>query len=312
MMIEAKKLSRIFQIGKKTFAAVKNVSFTQTKSEILGLVGESGSGKSTLGRMLLGLISPTSGEVLFEGKKIEKSLPSRMQMIFQDPFASLNPRMTIGDIILEPLKIHHRKSPSVDELLDLVGLPQSAKGRFPHEFSGGQRQRVGIARALALHPDFIVCDEPISALDVSIQAQIVNLLLKLQKELGLTYLFIAHDLAMVRHISTRVAVMVHGEFVEIAPTDHLYKNPLHPYTQLLFSSIPRLDGTRSLRRPFIHATSHPTSGCSFAPRCPYAAPKCYREKPESRDVGNGHWVSCHFVKKEEKTPAVHTVESLLM
>lgn len=234
-MIEARNLTKLYKLG----AAVKNVSFILEQGEILGLVGESGSGKSTLGRMLLGLIHPTSGTVLFEGKPIEKCLPARMQMIFQDPFASLNPRMTIGDIIAEPLKIHRRSSPTVNELLDLVGLPRSAKGRFPHEFSGGQRQRVGIARAIALHPDFIVCDEPISALDVSIQAQIVNLLSRLQKELHLTYLFIAHDLAMVRHISTRVAVMYQGEIVEMAPTDVLFESPSHPYTKLLLASIPR-------------------------------------------------------------------------
>ncbi len=349
-MIETRELTKIYKIGKETLAAVNNISFALDRGEILGLVGESGSGKSTLGRMLLGLIPPTSGQVLFEGQPFVKSLPSRMQMIFQDPFASLNPRMTIGDIINEPLTIHRRATPTVDELLDLVGLPQSAKGRFPHEFSGGQRQRVGIARALALHPDFIVCDEPISALDVSIQAQIVNLLLQLQKEFSLTYLFIAHDLAMVRHISTRVAVMYQGEFVETARVEDLYKSPSHPYTQLLLSSIPRLyhdrsnalnlggkilrssstveiesnlhnvneieqragaqkmpkqisndladrgiDGKRASMRP-----SNPTpllslsGGCPFAPRCPFAAAKCYQEKPQSRDIGTGHFVACHF------------------
>jgi len=231
-MIEVQNVSKIYKLG----PAVKNVSFHLERGEILGLVGESGSGKSTLGRMLLGLTPPTSGKILFEGKEIKTCIPARMQMIFQDPIASLNPRMTIGEIIGEPLKIHKRKKPTVDELLDLVGLARNTKGRFPHEFSGGQRQRVGIARAIALHPDFIVCDEPISALDVSIQAQIINLLLELQKELNLTYLFIAHDLAMVRHISTRIAVMYRGEFVEMAPTDILFEKPSHPYTKLLFAS----------------------------------------------------------------------------
>jgi len=305
-MIETRELTKIYKIGKETLTAVNKISFALERGEILGLVGESGSGKSTLGRMLLGLIPPTSGQVLFEGQKFVKSLPSRMQMIFQDPFASLNPRMTIGDIIGEPLMIHRRATPTVDALLDLVGLPQSAKGRFPHEFSGGQRQRVGIARALALHPDFIVCDEPISALDVSIQAQIVNLLLQLQKEFGLTYLFIAHDLAMVRHISTRVAVMYQGEFIETARVEDLYKSPSHPYTQLLLSSIPRLDGKRASMRPFIRTPLLSSSGgCPFAPRCPFAAAKCYQEKPQSRDIGTGHFVSCHFAGQKNPLSNPH-------
>jgi oligopeptide transport system ATP-binding protein len=316
-MIETRELTKIYKMGNETLTAVNNISFALERGEILGLVGESGSGKSTLGRMLLGLIPPTSGQVLFEGRKLVKSLPSRMQMIFQDPFASLNPRMTIGDIIGEPLRIHRRDTPTIDALLDLVGLPQSAKGRFPHEFSGGQRQRVGIARALALHPDFIVCDEPISALDVSIQAQIVNLLLELQKEFDLTYLFIAHDLAMVRHISTRVAVMYQGEFVETARVEDLYKNPSHPYTQLLLSSIPRLyraqdgflntergiDGKRTSLRPLLRTPLLSTSGgCPFAPRCPFAATKCYQEKPQSREIGTGHFVTCHFAGQKNPLP----------
>jgi len=239
-----KNLTKIYSLGKENLPAVQNISFSIQKGEILGLVGESGSGKSTLGKMLLRLITPSSGQILFEGKDItkntSKTLCQKMQIIFQDPYSSLNPRMTIGDIIAEPLIIHKMKD-RVDELLELVGLPLNAKGRFPHEFSGGQRQRIGIARALALNPDFIVCDEPISALDVSIQAQIINLLLRLQKELGLTYLFISHDLAMIRHISTRVAVMKQGSFVEIAPADALYQTPKHPYTQLLLSSIPKLE-----------------------------------------------------------------------
>lgn len=237
-MIEAKNLTKIYKLGKKKeLLAVDHVNLTIEKGAILGLVGESGSGKSTLGRMLLGLIQPTSGEVFFEGKKLNGLLPRRMQMIFQDPYSSLNPRMTISAILAEPTKIHGLPS-RVDELLDLVCLPHQAKGRYPHEFSGGQRQRIGIARALALNPDFLICDEPISALDVSIQAQIVNLLLHLQKELGLTILFIAHDLAMVRYLSSRMAVMHQGKIVEMGQTDELFAHPRHPYTQVLLSSIP--------------------------------------------------------------------------
>lgn len=239
-MIEVKNLTKIYRIGKeKLLKAVDNVSFTIERGETLGLVGESGSGKSTLGRMILGLVEPTSGEIYFEGKKKSGLLPRRMQMIFQDPYSSLNPRLSVGSILAEPTQIHGLP-PRVDELLDLVGLPRQAKGRYPHEFSGGQRQRIGIARALALNPLFLICDEPISALDVSIQAQIVNLLLQLQKELRLTLLFIAHDLAMVRHLSTRVAVMHQGKIVELRETDGLFARPHHPYTQMLLASVPRL------------------------------------------------------------------------
>jgi ABC-type oligopeptide transport system ATPase subunit len=237
-MIEIKKLTKIYQLGKKKLlTAVDNISFRIERGETLGLVGESGSGKSTLGRLLLGLIEPTSGDIFFEGRKKTTLLPRRMQMIFQDPYSSLNPRQSIGSILAEPTQIHNLPS-RVDELLDLVGLPRQAKHRYPHEFSGGQRQRIGIARALALNPDFLICDEPISALDVSIQAQIVNLLLRLQKELNLTLLFIAHDLAMVRYLSTRVAVMHRGKIVEIESADQLFAHPRHPYTQLLLSSVP--------------------------------------------------------------------------
>lgn len=241
-MIEVKQLSKIYKQGKNRFQAVKEVSFSIEKGEILGLVGESGSGKSTLGKMLMRLIEPTSGQIFLDGREItlnrSKKLCRRMQMIFQDPSASLNPRMTVADIIEEPLKIHGLPS-AVDHLLDLVGLPKESKRRYPHEFSGGQKQRIGIARALALKPDFLICDEPISALDVSIQAQIVNLLLDLQKELGLTYLFISHDLSMVRYISDRIAVMQAGEIVEWGRTDAIYSDPRHPYTQKLLSSIPQ-------------------------------------------------------------------------
>lgn len=251
-LLEVKNLSKFYALGKESIQAVKQVSFSIKKGRILGVVGESGSGKSTLGKMLLRLIKPTSGTIVFKGQDItsskDRSLTKKMQMIFQDPYASLNPRMNIGDILAEPLHIHKMKD-RVDELLDLVGLPPNAKNRFPHEFSGGQRQRIGIARALALNPDFIVCDEPISALDVSIQAQIINLLLRLQKELGLTYLFIAHDLAMIRYISTEIAVMHQGEIVEMGSVDAVYDSPQHPYTKLLLSSIPKLGGSE--RKPLL-------------------------------------------------------------
>lgn len=235
-MIEIKKLCKIYKLdAKRKLMAVNGVNLEIQKGETLGLVGESGSGKSTLGKMILGLIEPTSGEIFFEGKKKTKILPRRIQMIFQDPYSSLSPRMTIGSILKEPTDIHNLPE-RVDELLDLVALPRDAKKRYPHEFSGGQRQRIGIARALALKPDFLICDEPISALDVSIQAQIVNLLKNIQKELGLTILFIAHDLAMVRHISNRIAVMQGGQIVEENLTEDLFENPKHPYTQILLSS----------------------------------------------------------------------------
>ncbi len=235
-MLEVKNLSKIYKIDKKkNVIAVDGVNLRIEKGETVGLVGESGSGKSTLGRMILGLIPPTDGEVWFEGEKKTKLLPRRMQMIFQDPYSSLNPRMSVGAIIAEPTNIH-RLPNRVDELLELVGLPKSAKTRYPHEFSGGQRQRIGIARSLALNPDFLICDEPISALDVSIQAQIVNLLQRLQRELGLTILFIAHDLAMVRYLSTRVAVMHQGKIVEFRETDELFTVASHPYTRALLAS----------------------------------------------------------------------------
>lgn len=231
-MIEVKHLTKAYSLGKQKLFAVHDVHLKLTKGETLGLVGESGSGKSTLGKMILGLIKPTSGEIFFEGKKKTELMPERMQMIFQDPYSSLNPRMTIGSILAEPSQIH-KKVPRVEELLELVSLPQDAKNRYPHEFSGGQRQRIGIARTLALNPDVLICDEPISALDVSIQAQIVNLLMQLQKEFNLTILFIAHDLAMVRHISNRIAVMHKGKIVEEAETNDLFERPQHPYTQVL-------------------------------------------------------------------------------
>ncbi|MES2272764.1 MAG: ABC transporter ATP-binding protein [Chlamydiota bacterium] len=304
-LLRVRNLTKVYVNGKKILKAVGGVSFAIERGETLGLVGESGCGKSTLGRMLLGLISPTEGQIFFKEQEIpllrNRALCRQMQMIFQDPYASLNPRMPIGEIIGEPLKIHHLPD-RIDELLDKVRLPRNVKGRFPHEFSGGQRQRIGIARALALNPDFIVCDEPISALDVSIQAQIVNLLSNLQKELHLTYLFIAHDLAMVRYISNKVAVMYLGEFVELGETEALYAAPLHPYTQILLSSVPLPDPIQEKKRvriPLkgeIGVPSDTKKGCPFASRCPFAMPICKEVKPELREIMPGRLVACHLHK----------------
>lgn len=295
--------------------AVDDVSFDVFKGETLGVVGESGCGKSTTGRTVLQLYKPTAGSVVFEGKELTTLPPEelrqmrrRMQMIFQDPFASLNPRMSVGRIVSEPLRIHkvidNRKEEQeyVENLLERVGLNPYFVNRYPHEFSGGQRQRIGIARALALRPSFIVADEPISALDVSIQAQVVNLLEELQDELNLTYLFIAHDLSMVRHICDRVAVMYLGKIVELATADELYENPLHPYTQSLLSAVPVPDPTVEERRQRIILTgdvpspANPPTGCNFNTRCPVAFDLCYQDPdPELIEYSPGHWVACHRV-----------------
>jgi len=293
--------------------AVDGVSFDIFKGETLGLVGESGCGKSTTGRTILQLYRPTSGSVYFEGKDLVamkgeelRKTRKRMQMIFQDPYASLNPRMTVGEIIGEPMVIHKTHSGKeledrVADLLNLVGLNPAFSNRYPHEFSGGQRQRIGVARALALDPSLIVCDEPISALDVSIQAQVVNLLEDLQAELGLTYLFIAHDLSMVRHISDRVAVMYLGVIVELTDRDQLYNNPLHPYTQALLSAVPIPDPYAEEKRQRIilegdvPSPVNPPSGCRFRTRCPLATTICEQEKPEFREIKPGHFVACHLV-----------------
>jgi oligopeptide transport system ATP-binding protein len=294
--------------------AVDGVSFEVKRGETLGMVGESGCGKSTTGRTILQLYRPTSGSVHFEdvdlvhlkGEALRK-MRRKMQMIFQDPYASLNPRMTVADIVGEPLMVHEVATGKeiqerVQHLLEVVNLNPAFAGRYPHEFSGGQRQRIGVARALALQPSFIICDEPISALDVSIQAQVVNLLEELQEQFNLTYLFIAHDLSMVRHISDRVAVMYLGVIVELASRDELYSKPLHPYTQALLSAVPIPDPVadakrqRTILKGDVPSAANPPSGCRFRTRCPIAQEVCSQSRPEFREIKPGHFVACFFAE----------------
>lgn len=316
-LLEVKHLKKYFPIKGGVFSktighvyAVDDVNFTLAKGETLGLVGESGCGKSTTGRSILRLIEPTDGEVYFEGQDITKlekgsmrALRREMQIIFQDPYASLNPRMTVGSIIGEPLEIHKiakgaEKEERVASLLQKVGLRAEDMRKYPHEFSGGQRQRIGIARALALNPKLIVCDEPVSALDVSIQAQVINLLGDLQAEFGLSYLFIAHNLNVVEHISNRVAVMYLGQIVELASDADLYKNPQHPYTEALLSAVPIPDPTIKKKRIILEgdvpSPINPPTGCHFHTRCMYKEKICEEVEPEFKDIGGGHWVACHF------------------
>ena len=326
-LVEVQHLQQYFPAGgrgknKKFVQAVDDVSFYIKKGETLGLVGESGCGKTTVGRTLLRLYEPTDGTIIYDGqvifdkkKKISADmLPYRrkMQMVFQDPYASLDPRMTIGDIVGESIDIHklcknkQERHDRIISLLERVGLNSEHANRYPHEFSGGQRQRVGIARALAVDPEFIVCDEPVSALDVSIQAQVVNMFEDLQKDLGLTYLFIAHDLSVVRHISNRICVMYLGKLVELADSFELISQSVHPYTRSLISAIPEADpkiaraSKRILLQGDVPSPLNPPSGCRFRTRCPYADERCAQECPEFKEVSPNHWAACHHLDRVQK------------
>ena len=318
-LVEVQHLKQYFPVAsgklfeKKVVKAVDDVSFYINKGETLGLVGESGCGKTTTGRSLLRLHEPTSGKIFYDGKDIThvKMLPYRrkMQIVFQDPYASLDPRMTVGDIVGEALDIHHLAANSKDrrdrivELLSLVGLNSEHANRYPHEFSGGQRQRVGIARALAVDPEFIVCDEPISALDVSIQAQVVNMFEELQERMGLTYLFISHNLSVVKHISNRIGVMYLGKLVELADSYELTFHSVHPYTRSLISAIPVADpkisreSQRIVLEGDVPSPVNPPSGCRFRTRCPYADERCAAEEPEFKEVSPNHFAACHHLDK---------------
>ena len=315
-LLEAEHLTKVFfQRGKEPFKAVDDVSFSLKAGEILGIVGESGCGKSTFGRSILRLIEPTSGEVIFEGtnicglKKEEMRLKRReMQIVFQDPGASLNPRLTVGEIIGEPLEVFHicegkEKEERIYKLMDLVGINRAYINRFPHEFSGGQRQRLGIARALAVNPKLIICDEPVSALDVSIRAQVLNLMKELKDKLNLTYIFISHDLSVVHHICDRVAVMYLGRVVEIADKKQIYENPVHPYTKALLSAIPMPDPEVKRERIILQGDvpnpADPPSGCHFHKRCPYAKKECSETVPPFVTVEPGHQVLCWLAEEQQ-------------
>ena len=308
-LLRVDSLVKYFSTKKGLLHAVDNVSFTIDRGRTLGMVGESGCGKSTTGRVILRLIEPTSGTVTFDGVDVGKlsgkelrAMRTRMQIVFQDPFSSLNPRMTVSQAIEEPIRLHgiikdpYERELRVLELMETVGLAPRLYNTYPHELDGGRRQRIGIARALAVRPDFIVCDEPVSALDVSIQAQILNLMEDLQEQLGLTYLFITHDLSVVHHFSDDIAVMYLGKLFEKAPSDELFRNPMHPYTQALLSAIPipslHNRKERIIMKGEITSPINPPKACRFAARCPYATERCFQEEPELRDYGNGHSVSC--------------------
>jgi oligopeptide/dipeptide ABC transporter ATP-binding protein len=318
-LVEVKELTKHFPAAHKQIVrAVDGVSFTIQRGETFGLVGESGCGKTTVGRCLLRLIEPTGGEIRFDrrnllelNRKELRALRRRMQIIFQDPYSSLNPRMKVGQIVGEPLIVHgigkrNERRERVAELLRIVGLEPDYANRYPHQFSGGQRQRIGIARALALNPDFIVADEPVSALDVSVQAQVVNLLQDLQEQFGLTYLFISHGLAVVKHISSRVGVMYLGKLVELALADEIYSRPLHPYTQALLVAIPMADPESPRREAHrlggdVPTPLDPPSGCRFHTRCPYAMEQCKIEEPKFAEITPGHWAACFLHESQHKS-----------
>lgn len=316
-LLEVKNLKKHFVVPKGNLHAVDNVSFNVKEGETLGIVGESGCGKSTLGRTILRLHEPTSGKILFSdmditnfNKEEMRQMRKHMQIIFQDPYASLNPRFTVSQIIEEPLKFFSNnktdkeRKARVAELMDLLGLPQRAYNSYPHEFDGGRRQRIVIARALAISPKFIVCDEPVSALDVSVQAQILNLMMQLQKQLGLTYIFISHDLSVVKHISNNVGVMYLGQLIEKASKSDIFKRPLHPYTIALLSAIPsvnvKVKKTKVILKGEISSPINPKPGCRFAPRCPFAKEYCLEREPEYKEVEKEHFVACHRVEEFSK------------